>query len=98
MGHLFSQSDHIYCRIPAGNSKYQGRQSFQGKVKFIKQSYQALGLVDVDLIASRLCYQIPRYIRSMNGGCISIKLDKPKSPPIALIGKVLDKAMRQKCR
>ena len=37
MGILFTQSDHTYCRIPAGDFKYQGRQGFQGNGKFVKQ-------------------------------------------------------------
>ena len=36
MGILFSQSDHTYCREPAGDFKYQGRQGFQGNEKFVK--------------------------------------------------------------
>ena len=37
MGILFKQSDHTYCRIPAGDFKYQGRQGFQGNEKFVKR-------------------------------------------------------------
>ena len=34
---LFNQSDYTYCRIPAGDLKYQGRHGFQGNEKFFKR-------------------------------------------------------------
>lgn len=43
---------------------------------------QALGTVDVDLFASRLCHQVNKLARTstcIDGRCISNKLDTPKS-------------------
>ena len=37
MGILFSQSDHTYCKIPAGDFKYQDRQGFLVIEKFVKR-------------------------------------------------------------
>ena len=71
-GVLFSQSDHNYCRITAGHFKYQGRQGFQGNEKIfrridikqanISETDTGFRSVDVDLFASRLCHQIPKYV------------------------------------
>ena len=73
IGILFSQSDHTYCRIPARDLKYQGKQGFKGNNNFSREwilsrpmfqkRIQGLGTVDVDLFACRLCHQIPRYIK-----------------------------------
>ena len=72
MGILFSQLDHSYCRIPAGDFKNQDGQGFQGNEKFVKRMdikkpiyqklIQALGPVDVDLFASRSYLQIRKFI------------------------------------
>ena len=37
MGILFSQSDHTYCKTPAGDFKYQDRQGFLVIEKFVKR-------------------------------------------------------------
>ena len=36
-GIFFSQSDHTYCKISAGDFRYQDRQGFQGNEKFVKR-------------------------------------------------------------
>ena len=66
----------------------------------------ALGSVDLDQFASRLCHQIPRYINwqpdphawIVDGFQINwTHLRAYTFPPFALIGSVLAKVMRDKC-
>ena len=72
-----------YCRIPAEDSKYQGRPGIQGNEKFVKP--QALGPVNVDLFRSWLYHQIPKYISRQPDphawmvDAFKKKLDTPKS-------------------
>ena len=70
MGIFFIQSDHTYSRISAGDFKYKGRQVLQRnntssewilyKLMFQKL-IQALEPEDIELFATRLCNQIPKY-------------------------------------
>ena len=116
MGILFSRSDHTYCRIPAEDFKYQGRQSFQGNEKFIMHmdleqiNFQKLmhapGPVGVDLFGSTSCHQIPRYTISQPDPHAWIvdtyqinwtNLKAYAFRSFALIGRMLAKAMQDKC-
>ena len=67
---------------------------------------QALGPVVMDLLASRLCHQIPKYISRQPDphawmvDAFQINWTHLKAyafPPFAFIGRVLAKAMRDKC-
>ena len=71
----------------------------------VQKLIQALGPVDVDLLASRLCHQIPKYISSEPDpyawmvDAFQINWTHLKAyafPLFALIGRVLAKAMRDK--
>ena len=95
MGILFTQSDPTYCRIPAGDFKYQGRQGFQGNEKFVKQmDIKQANISETDTgFRTSGCGSVCIWVvppdpkvdklatRSacMEGGCISNKLDTPKS-------------------
>ena len=68
---------------------------------------QALGPVHVDLLASRLCHQIPKYIswqpdpHAWMVDAFQINWAHLKAyafPPFAFIGTVLAKAMKDKCK
>ena len=67
---------------------------------------QTLGPVDVDLFASRFCHQIPKYISwqpDPNAWMVdAFQINWPylkayAFQPFALIGRVIAKAMRDKC-
>ena len=67
---------------------------------------QALGPVDLDLFAFRLCQQIPQYISSQpdpHAWMVDafqidwIHLKAYAFPPFVLVGRMLAKAMRVKC-
>ena len=89
MGILFSQSDHTYCRIPAWDFKYQGRQNFVKQMDIkqanISESYTG---VRTSVCGSACIHVVPPdpkvhklATRStcMDGGRISSKLVIPKS-------------------
>ena len=68
---LFSQSIHTYCKIhllETVNTRVEkdSREMKNSSSKWIlnkpifQKLIQALGIVDVDLFASRLCHQIPK--------------------------------------
>ena len=69
---MFSQSHHTYCRIPAGDFKYQGRQGFQRNKNFIKRrDIKQANISENDIgfrtqgcecVASRLFQQISKYM------------------------------------
>ena len=71
MGILFSKSDYSYCRIPVGGLKTRAAKAFREMKNssskwilnnpIVQELIQSLGPVDVDLFASKLCHQIPRY-------------------------------------
>ena len=95
MGILFIQSDQTYCRISAWDFKYQGRQVFQVNKKFVKwmdikqaniseidTSFRTSGCGSVwiqvmppDTKVNKLATRPT----SIDGRCISNKLDTPKS-------------------
>ena len=96
---FFSQSDHIYCRIPARGFKYHSRQSSQVNEKFTKRmdikranvpenntGFQASGCGSVciqDGPPDPMVHNLATRSIHMDDGCISNKLDTPKSthPP-----------------
>ena len=91
IGILFSQSDHAYCRIPARDFKYQGRQGFQGNEKFVKRMdikqanisetdtgfrTSRYGSVYIQVVPPDLeVHMLATRFTCMDGGCISNKLD-----------------------
>ena len=93
MGILFSQLDHSYCRIPAGDFKYQDRQGFQGNEKFVKRMdikkanisetdtgfrTSGCGSVCIQVVpADPKVHKLATGSTCMGGGCISNKLDSP---------------------
>ena len=99
MGILFSQSDHTYCRIPVGDFKYLGREDFQGNEKFVKRmdikqanisetntGFRTSGYGSVCIqvvLPDPKVHKLATRSACMDGGCISNKLDTPKSirPP-----------------
>ena len=92
---LFNQSDHTYCRIPARDFKYQGRQGFQGNEKFIKRidikqanisetntgfRTSECGSVWIQVVPpDPKVHKLATRFTCMDGGCISNKLDTLKS-------------------
>ena len=95
MGILFSQSDHTYCRIPARDFKYQGRQGFQKNEQIIKRmdiKQASIQETDTGFRTSGcgyVCIQVvppdPEVHKlatrstCMDGGCILTKLATPKA-------------------
>ena len=72
----------------------------------ISKLMQALGPVDIDLFESRLCHQIQKYIRWQPDphawvvDVFQVNLSHLKAyafQSFALIGRVVDKAMRNNC-
>ena len=101
MGILFSRSYHTYCRIPAEDFKYQGRQSFQGNEKFIMHmdleqinvsetdtcpGTSGCGSVWIHVVSSDpKIHNLATRSTCMDSGYISNKLDKPKSIYLPII-------------
>ena len=95
MGILLRQSDHTYCRIPARDFKYQGRQGLQGNEKFVKRMdikqavisetdtgfrISGCGSVSIQVVPpDPKVHKLATRSTCMDGECISNKLDTPKS-------------------
>ena len=92
---FFSQSGHTYCRIPARDSKWQGKQCFHGNEKFVKRmdiiqanisetdvgfSTSGYGSACIQVVPPDLkVHKLATRSTRMDGGCVSNKLDTPKS-------------------
>ena len=95
MGILFIRSDHTYCRIPARDFKYQGRQGFQGNEQIIKRtdikqaniqetdtgfSDSGCGYVCIQVVPpDPEKHKLASRSTCMDGGCILNKLATPKA-------------------
>ena len=95
MGILFRPSDHNYCRIPTRDFEYQGRQGLKKNEKFVNRvNIKQINVSETDAGfrtsgCGSVCMQVvppdskvhKLETRStcMDGGCISNKLDTPKS-------------------
>ena len=110
MGILFSQSDHAYCRIPARNFKYHGRQNFVKQMD-IKEANISKTYTGVRTsVCGSACIQVVQpdskvHKLATRSTCrdmvdaFQINWSHLKAyafPPFALIGRVLAKAMRGK--
>ena len=95
MGIFFIQSDHIYCRISAGDFKYQEREVFQGNKKLVKwMDIKQANTSEIDtgfrtsgcgstcihvMLPNPKVHKMATRLKSIDGGCISNKLGTPKS-------------------
>ena len=96
------QGDHSYCRIPSRNFEFGGRLGVQ-KHPRLKRVTTAMGFPKIDFFAFRVSHQIQSYMSwktdpfSLGRDAFLIKWDKGLMyafPPFSLIGRVLQKVVR----